>query len=295
MNDLNQADNKTRLKTRLFYILPHHLVSRLAYFVTRLHGPVVQPMISWFIRKFKVDMSDSVHADPVVFKTFNEFFTRALRPETRPVVPGPNMLACPVDGTVSEAGNITEQNIFQAKGHQYTVRELLGDDEAMATQFTNGRFATIYLAPYDYHRIHLPVDGVLHKMLHIPGRLFSVAPWTVNTVPRIFARNERVACLFSTAVGPMALVLVGAINVAAIETVWAGLVTPPKGKKVSAYDYRQTRKQYSKGDEIGRFNMGSTVILLTGARVEWLQKIRNGQKVKMGELIGHFPIAKPPA
>jgi phosphatidylserine decarboxylase len=295
MNDLNQVDSKTRLKVRLFYILPHHLVSRLAYFVTRLHGPVVQPMISSFIRKFKVDMSDSVHADPVVFKTFNEFFTRALRPETRPVVPGPNMLACPVDGTVSEAGNITEQNIFQAKGHQYTVRELLGDDEAMATQFTNGRFATIYLAPYDYHRIHLPVDGVLSKMLHIPGRLFSVAPWTVNTVPRIFARNERVVCLFSTAVGPMALVLVGAINVAAIETVWAGLVTPPKGKKVSSYDYRQTRKEYSKGDEIGRFNMGSTVILLTGARVEWLQKIRNGQKVKMGELIGHFPIAKPPA
>ena len=295
MLDLNQPDKKTRLKAWVFYIIPHHLVSRLVYFVTRLRGPIVQPMINWFIRKFEVDMTDSESPDPVVFKTFNEFFTRALKPEARPVVPGPNMLACPVDGTVSEAGEIKGQGILQAKGHQYTVLELLGGDESMAAMFENGQFATIYLAPYNYHRIHIPVDGVLHKMLHIPGRLFSVAPWTVNTVPRLFARNERVVCLFSTAAGPMAMVLVGAINVAAIETVWAGVVTPPKGRKISAFDYRKTRKQYAKGDEIGRFNMGSTVILLTGARVEWMQKIGNGQKVKMGELIGHFPIPKSPA
>jgi phosphatidylserine decarboxylase len=294
MHDLNQPDKKTMLKAWVFYIIPHHLVSRLVYFATRLRGPIVQPMINWFIRKFEVDMSDSESPDPVVFKTFNEFFTRALKPEARPVVPGPNMLACPVDGTVSEAGEIKGQGIFQAKGHQYTVLELLGGDESMAAMFENGQFATIYLAPYNYHRIHIPVDGVLHKMLHIPGRLFSVAPWTVNTIPRLFARNERVVCLFSTAAGPMAMVLVGAINVAAIETVWAGVVTPPKGRKISAFDYRQTRKQYAKGDEIGRFNMGSTVILLTGARVEWMQKICNGQKVKMGELIGHFPIPKSP-
>lgn len=289
MNNPIELANKGNLKIRLFYILPHHLVSRLVYFVTRLKGPLVQPMIKWFIEKFDVDMSDSELQDITAYKTFNEFFTRALMPEARPVVSGQNILTSPVDGTVSEAGNISDQNIFQAKGHEYTVSELLGGDESMASLFENGRFATIYLAPYNYHRIHMPVDGILKRMLHIPGRLFSVAPWTVVGVPRLFARNERVVCLFTTPAGPMAMVLVGAINVAAIETVWAGLVTPPMGKKISDFDYRQTKKLYPKGTEMGRFNMGSTVILLSAANVEWLPKIRNGQKLKMGELIGHFP------
>jgi phosphatidylserine decarboxylase len=289
MNRPIELDNKDRLKVRLFYILPHHLVSRLVYFITRLKGPVAQPMIKWFIKKFDVDISDSEFTDTAAYKTFNEFFTRALKPEARPLVPGDNIMTSPVDGTVSEAGNINVNSIFQAKGHEYTVNELLGDDESMASLFVNGRFATIYLAPYNYHRIHMPVDGIIKKMLHIPGRLFSVAPWTVEAIPRLFASNERIVCLFTTPAGPMAMVLVGAINVAAIETVWAGVVTPPRGKKISDFDYRQTKKQYSKGDEMGRFNMGSTVILLTASNVEWLQKIRNGQKVKMGELIGHFP------
>jgi phosphatidylserine decarboxylase len=289
MNNPIELANKGNLKIWLFYILPHHLVSRLVYFVTRLKGPLVQPMIKWFIEKFDVDMSDSELPDITAYKTFNEFFTRALMPEARPVVSGQNILTSPVDGTVSEAGNISDQNIFQAKSHEYTVSELLGGDESMASVFENGRFATIYLAPYNYHRIHMPVDGILKRMLHIPGRLFSVAPWTVVGVPRLFARNERVVCLFTTPAGPMAMVLVGAINVAAIETVWAGLVTPPMGKKISDFDYRQTKKLYPKGTEMGRFNMGSTVILLSAANVEWLPKIRNGQKLKMGELIGHFP------
>jgi phosphatidylserine decarboxylase len=289
MNNPIELANKGNLKIWLFYILPHHLVSRLVYFVTRLKGPLVQPMIKWFIEKFDVDMSDSKRPNITAYKTFNEFFTRALMPEARPVVSGQNILTSPVDGTVSEAGNISDQNIFQAKGHKYTVSELLGGDDSMASLFENGRFATIYLAPYNYHRIHMPVDGILKRMLHIPGRLFSVAPWTVVGVPRLFARNERVVCLFTTPAGPMAMVLVGAINVAAIETVWAGLVTPPMGKKISDFDYRQTKKQYPKGTEMGRFNMGSTVILLSAANVEWLPKIRNGQKLKMGELIGHFP------
>jgi phosphatidylserine decarboxylase len=289
MNSSIELANKGNLKIWLFYILPHHLVSRLVYFITRLKGPLVQPMIKWFIDKFDVDMSDSDLPNTAAYKTFNEFFTRALMPDARPVVPGQNILTSPVDGTVSEAGNISDQVIFQAKDHEYTVSELLGGDASMASLFENGRFATIYLAPYNYHRIHMPVDGILKRMLHIPGRLFSVAPWTVAGVPRLFARNERVVCLFTTPAGPMAMVLVGAINVAAIETVWAGVVTPPKGKKISDFDYRQTRKQYSKGTEMGRFNMGSTVILLSAANVEWLPKIRNGQKLKMGELIGHFP------
>jgi phosphatidylserine decarboxylase len=289
-----ELNKKEKLKIWLFKVLPHHLVSRLVYFVTRLQGPVVQPLIKWFIRKFNVDMSDSIHPDPGDYKTFNDFFTRALKPETRPVVSGANTIACPVDGTVSVAGNIVEQSIFQAKGHQYTVRKLLGGDPSLSALFKNGRFATIYLAPYNYHRIHMPISGVLKNMIHVPGRLFSVAPWTVSAIPGLFAGNERVVCLFSTPAGPIGMVLVGAINVAAIETIWAGLITPPKGKKVSAFDYSHTSKQYQKGDEMGRFNMGSTVILLARNNVEWVQKLRPGQVMKMGELIGRFPLPKAP-
>lgn len=285
----NYPSHQDRLKAWLFYTFPHHLVSRLVYFVTRLQGPTVQPTIKWFIQKFNVDLSDSEISDPVGFNTFNEFFTRALKPQSRPIVPGQNMLACPVDGTVSEAGSISGQAILQAKGHQYSVKDLLGGDAEISRPFENGRFATIYLAPYNYHRIHMPIEGKLQKMIHVPGRLFSVAPWTVNSVPRLFARNERVVCLFTTAAGPFAMVLVGAINVAAIETVWAGTVTPPKGKTVTVHEYDHSPRKILKGEEMGRFNMGSTVILLSADNVEWLQKIRHGEPVKMGELIGHFP------
>jgi len=287
--------NKEKLLVWLFYAIPHHLISRIVFTITRLRGPFVQPLIKWFIKKFNVDMSEAQHDGTEVYETFNEFFIRELKPGSRPIVSGINTLASPADGTVSEAGKIEAGAIFQAKGHDYTVAQLLGGDEAVAKLFENGKFATIYLAPYNYHRLHMPSDGRLYKMIHVPGRLFSVAPWTVKAIPRIFARNERVVCLFSTHAGPMAVILVGAINVAAIETVWSGLVTPPKGKKVSEFDYSHTTKQYKKGDEMGRFNMGSTVIILTGKKVEWLQKLRNGNEVKVGELIGHYPMAQKKA
>ena len=162
----------------------------------------------------------------------------------------------------------------------------------MSSFFKNGRFATLYLAPHNYHRIHMPLDAQLKKMIHVPGRLFSVAPWSVRTIPRIFTRNERVICLFATGAGPVAMVLVGAMNVAAIETVWSGLVTPTKGKHITDHDYSHTTKRYSKGEEMGRFNMGSTVILLTTGKIEWLPKLRSGHSLTMGELIGHFPKPK---
>ncbi|MEE8364976.1 MAG: archaetidylserine decarboxylase [Gammaproteobacteria bacterium] len=295
MNDPIELSKKELFKIGLFFVLPHHLISRLVYLITRLRGPFVQPMIRWFIRRFNVDMSDATYENIKAYKTFNEFFTRDLKSGARPVVAGKNMLASPVDGTVSEAGTIEQGHIFQAKGHHYTTVELLGGDQTMAAFFKHGRFATIYLAPNNYHRLHMPLDAQLKKMIHVPGRLFSVAPWTVRTIPRIFTRNERVVCLFATGAGPLAMVLVGAINVAAIETVWSGLVTPPKGKKISDHDYSHTKKLYSKGEEMGRFNMGSTVILLTAGNVEWLKKIRANQSVKMGELIGHFPKRKKPA
>ena len=295
MSDPIELTKAEKFKVFLFTALPHHLISRLIYFITRLHGPMVHPMIKLFIKQFNVDMSDAAYESTGVYKTFNEFFTRPLKDKARPIIQGKNTLASPVDGTVSEAGNIQQHQIFQAKGHYYTTTELLGGDSSMAALFENGQFATIYLAPNNYHRIHMPLNGLLKKMIHVPGRLFSVAPWTVRTIPGLFTSNERVACLFATDAGPVCMVLVGAINVAAIETVWAGLITPPKGKKISDFEYNHTHKIYPKGAEMGRFNMGSTVILLTAKNVEWLQKTRAGQEVKMGELIGHFPLKKKPA
>ena len=275
-----------RIKAGLFALLPHHLISRIVFRVTRWHGPLVQPMIRAFVKAYKVDMSDAVIEDIEAYPTFNEFFVRALKPEARPVVEHPQALASPVDGTVSQAGDIGFDHLFQAKNHCYSVEDLLGGDRLLAKLFEGGRFATIYLAPYNYHRIHMPIDGRLKKMIHVPGRLFSVAPWTVRAVPRLFARNERVVCLFSTPSGPMAMVLVGAINVAAIETVWHGLVTPPKGKKVTEFDYDHSEKTLSRGEEMGRFNMGSTVILLTTEKVQWGSQLQPGQSLRMGEMIG---------
>jgi phosphatidylserine decarboxylase len=284
-----ELSKKQKFLKVLFYVLPHHAVSRVVYLVTRLRGPQVKPMIAWFVKRYGVDMNDAEESEIGYYQTFNEFFTRSLKHGIRPVAPGENTLACPCDGRVSQAGAIRSGAIFQAKGRAYSVLELLGGDKSMAAQFTDGRFATIYLSPRDYHRVHMPLDANLLRMIHVPGRLFSVADWTVQEIPRLFARNERLACYFETAAGPMAMVLVGAINVSAIETVWSGLVVPPRARSISEYDYSHTRKEINKGAEMGRFNMGSTVILLTGSNVEWLPHIKAGHAVRTGQLIGHFP------
>lgn len=284
----NAVNWSEKLSGWLFTILPHHFISRVVFYLTRIKGPLVTPAIRWFIKAFRVDMSHADIQDIRSFPTFNEFFVRSLKPEFRPVVGGAQELASPVDGTVSQCGDIMNDHLFQAKGQFYSTEDLLGGDALLARLFSGGRFATIYLAPYNYHRIHMPIEGRLKKMIHVPGRLFSVAQWTVRAIPGLFARNERVICLFSTPSGPMAMILVGAINVAAIETVWHGLVTPPKGKKVSEYDYEHSQKSYTKGEEMGRFNMGSTVILLTTDKVQWSQLLTAEKTLLMGESIGHF-------
>jgi len=286
---MSTLSKKQKILKLLFYVIPHHAISRVVYLVTRLRGPQVKPMIAWFVKKYGVDMSDAKESEIGYYQTFNEFFTRPLKQGIRPIAPGDNTLACPCDGKVSQAGPVRSGAIMQAKGRAYSALELLGGDTAMAAEFADGRFATIYLAPHDYHRIHMPLDANLVRMIHVPGRLFSVAEWTVEEIPRLFARNERLVCYFETAAGPLVMVLVGAINVSAIETVWSGQVVPPRAKKISEFDYSHTRKTIEKGDEMGRFNMGSTVILLTGKNVEWLSHIKNGEKIKMGQLIGHFP------
>ena len=285
---MNELTRQQKFLKFLFQVMPHHAVSRVVYHITRWPGPQVTPLISWFVKHYRVDMSEAEEPDIEYYHTFNEFFTRSLKPGVRPLAAGDDTLVCPCDGVVSQAGDIRAGAILQAKGRGYSVLELLGGNKPLAAQFANGRFATIYLAPRHYHRLHMPLTANLIKMIHVPGRLFSVADWTVREIPRLFARNERLACCFDTAAGQVIMVLVGAINVSAIETVWSGQVVPPRGKKISEYDYSHTRKESSKGEEMGRFNMGSTVILLTGNNVTWGTNMVAGQNVRMGQAIGRF-------
>lgn len=275
---------KDTLKAYPFYLLPHHLISRLVYKLTRIESAYLPAIIRRFSKIFKINLSEAKVQDLSQFRTFNAFFTRELKEGIRPIDTTEQGLCCPVDGTVSQALNIQEGEIFQAKGHSYTALELLGGDKALSDSFQNGMFTTIYLSPSDYHRIHMPCDGKLTHQIHIPGRLFSVAPFTVNTVPRLFARNERVVSIFDTAYGRMAMVLVGAINVAAIETVWDGLVTPPQGKSINTKTYHDQDIQLKKGEEMGRFNMGSTIVLLMESNnFDWTIDTTTGTKVQLGE------------
>lgn len=248
------------IKSWPLYALPHHAISRLIYKLTRMESAYVPKAIVKFSKAFGVDLQQAINPDPTSYKTFNEFFTRPIKPELRPIAT--TALVSPVDGCISQIGAIKQGEIFQAKGHYYSAEALLGGDTMLAKTFAHGQFSTIYLSPKDYHRLHMPCAGILTQQIHIPGRLFSVAPHTARTVPNLFARNERVVAVFDTEYGEMAMVLVGAINVAAIETVWDGLITPPKGKKISSKIYHEKKIKLQKGEEMGRFNMGSTVILL---------------------------------
>lgn len=283
-----------RLKSWPLYILPHHLVSRVVFRLTRIKSRHCARAISTFARLFKVDMTEAAHESSTHYESFNAFFTRELKPGLRPVASASNCIVSPVDGCVSQLGPIKGDQIFQAKGRDYTALDLIGGRPEDAAAFTDGQFATLYLSPRDYHRIHMPITGTLKSMHYVPGRLFSVAPHTVRVVPRLFARNERVVALFDTEAGKLAMVLVGAINVAAIETVWAGLITPPNSRKIVYRDYDSVRPDsdeaiaLKKGEEMGRFNMGSTVILLMEKGMQWDAALTDGSLVRMGESIGQF-------
>lgn len=271
------------------YLLPTHAMSRVVHAATRIRSPAFKDMlIRRFMHSYGVTLREAEIQAPTRFEHFNAFFTRALKPEARPVTTDPGALASPVDGTVYQAGDIRAGRIFQAKGRDFSLTELLGGMPGMAAPFMDGRFATIYLAPYNYHRIHTPADAVLKRMAHIPGRLFSVNPPTVRGMDRVFARNERVACVFETPHGPMGVVMVGALFVGSIETVWAGEITPPAGKGVTQHSWSgDDAPRFARGDEIGRFNMGSTVILLFGEkRITWDPELQPDRAVQMGQRIG---------
>jgi phosphatidylserine decarboxylase len=279
-----------RLFVASLYLLPHHLLSALMFRLTRLGWPPLKDlMIERFIRLYAVDMDEALQSDPRIYPTFNDFFTRALDPAARPLAPEAGAIVCPADGHLSQAGRIEAGRIFQAKGRDFSLEELLGGDAQWMARFEGGSFATVYLSPRDYHRVHMPFSGTLRRMLHVPGRLFSVSPITTRVVPRLFARNERVICLFETAVGPMAIILVGAIFVASIDTAWAGRVTPTS-QRVAVWDYGSDAARLlslEKGAEMGRFNMGSTVILLFGPEaVDWAGELQPGASVRMGQRIG---------
>ncbi len=254
-----------QLKITLQYILPKHLISRLVGFLAAARlGFISHALMKLFIRAYGINMAEARYENASDYASFNEFFTRPLKDGARPVVADEQTLAHPVDGAVSQAGPIAGDQLIQAKGHFYTVKALLGGDENAAAEFQDGTFACIYLAPKDYHRIHMPIAGTLREMIYVPGELFSVNPLTAANVPGLFARNERVVTIFDTEVGPMALVLVGATIVASIETVWAGTVTPPTGSEVFRWQYPAegpNAVHLEKGAEMGRFKLGSTVVL----------------------------------
>lgn len=271
------------------YALPHHFLSGLMSKLTHCENTLFKNLfIKLIIRLYGVNMSEAKFQALDHYPSFNHFFTRELIEGARPITATANAVACPADGAVSQAGAIKDGRIFQAKGHEFTALELLGGDVDRARVFENGTFATIYLSPKDYHRLHMPLTGSLKEMVHIPGRLFSVNNATVDAVPHLFARNERVACIFDTEAGPMALVLVGAIFVSSVETVWHGVVTPPTIRRPSCWQYQNKAPILQKGEEMGRFNMGSTIIVLFGKdKIAWEEILVAGESVKLGEQIGH--------
>lgn len=278
---------KEALTTLPQYILPHHFLSKLMSKFTHSEIKVWKNlMISQIIKFYEVDISEANEQDINNFASFNHFFTRELKPGIRPITSDNNAISCPADGEVSQAGLIEHGKIFQAKGKSFSAIDLLGGNAERAKPFEDGSFTTIYLSPKDYHRLHMPFKGTLTEMIHIPGRLFSVNNATANSVNGLFARNERVACLFDTELGPMALILVGAIFVSSVETTWHGIVTPPSIESVRSWQYQEDAPVIEKGEEMGRFNMGSTIIVLFGKdRVEWEADFKAGKKVKLGEMI----------
>ena len=279
---------KETLTTLPQYILPHHLLSQIMSFFTHCENKMLKNiMIKNISRIYQVNMDEAREQDINTYPSFNHFFTRELKEGARPVTDIANGIASPADGVVSQAGLITNGDIYQAKGKLFTTTDLLGGDSQRAQVFNEGIFSTIYLSPKDYHRLHMPIDGTLKEMIHVPGRLFSVNAATANSVPRLFARNERVVCIFDTKAGEMALILVGAIFVSSVETVWHGVVTPPTISKVRRWQYSENAPVLKKGEEMGRFNMGSTIIVLFGKdKARWEEGFIAGKAVKLGELIG---------
>ena len=277
--------------TDRFSVLPQYLLPKKAltafggWVATRRWGGLTTRLIAWFVKKYQVNMAEAAEPNLAAYPCFNDFFTRALAPGARPL--SDSTWVCPVDGAISQFGSIAKDQIFQAKGHFYSTTALVGGDAALAAQFENGSFATIYLSPRDYHRIHMPCDGRLRRMVYVPGDLFSVNPTTARGVPGLFARNERVVCVFDTDQGPLVLTLVGATIVGSMATVWHGVVNPPRLPQVTEWRYDSGAVTLRKGEEMGRFLLGSTVVLLWPQdTLDWNPRWQSGAPVRLGESMG---------
>jgi phosphatidylserine decarboxylase len=279
-------------KIALQYITPKHLLSRLVGSLAAAEaGAVTTAIIKLFIKQYKVDMSEALESDPSSYASFNAFFTRQLRSDARSICQDEKQLALPVDGAISQLGDIEYDAIFQAKGHNYSLTTLLGGKPELAKPFLDGKFATIYLSPKDYHRIHMPIDGQLTDMIYVPGELFSVSPLTAERVPGLFARNERVVAIFDTAIGKMAMVLVGATIVASIETKWAGTVSPPTGKNVQHWQYPGQGDHsvfIKKGEEMGLFKLGSTVVACFETDMIEFADLSAGDVTRLGDVLANI-------
>lgn len=271
------------------YVIPQRAVSHLAGRLADSagHPALKDRMVKWFIGRYGVNMSEAAEPDPTAYPSFNAFFTRELKPGARTIAAGSEVFVSPVDGTISQLGQVTNDRVFQAKGQSFGLAELLGGDDASAEPFREGEFSTLYLAPKDYHRIHMPMAGTLRDMVYVPGNLFSVNPVTAANVPNLFARNERVVCIFDTDVGPMAMVLVGAMIVGSIETTWAGVIAPNPAE-LTRWSYRnEDAVRFEKGEEMGRFRLGSTVVLvMPKGSVQWSPAQTAGKTVRLGEAFG---------
>ena len=282
----------TPLSVSLQYLLPKQALTRFAGFVARSEwSGVTHAIIRWFVGRYGVNMAEAANPDPAAYKSFNAFFTRALKPGARPLSPA--AFVCPVDGAISQFGPIKRDQIFQAKGHHYSTQALVGGDAALAAQFQDGAFATIYLSPKDYHRIHMPQAATLRRMIHVPGDLFSVNPATAQGVPGLFARNERVVCVFDAPNGPdgtvrpFVLVLVGATIVGSMSTVWHGVVNPPRPGHLREWTYDDKALRFDLGQEMGSFLLGSTVVLLWPQdTIAFNPQWAPGQPVRLGEAMG---------
>ncbi|MEN9544490.1 MAG: phosphatidylserine decarboxylase [Pseudomonadota bacterium] len=284
----------SRLSVLPQYLLPKQALTALAGRLARSEGGALTTgLIRWFVRRYEVQMDEALHPDPAAYKSFNEFFTRPLKPGARTIAQAD--LVCPVDGAISQCGHIEHDQIFQAKGHRYSSTALLGGDAAMARHFEDGLFATIYLSPKDYHRIHMPCAGRLLSMVYVPGDLFSVNPTTARGVPGLFARNERVICLFEGPRGPFAMVLVGATIVGSMATQWHGVVNPPRTKDIRHWSYATQPLHLEQGAEMGRFLLGSTVVLLFPKDTAHLTPGWVAERsVQLGEAMGAWAANSPP-
>lgn len=278
----------------LQYLLPHRALSRVVYWATRwTWRPWKNFLIARVVRSYRVDMSQALIEDPAAYPSFNAFFTRALKADARPMRDDPRAVLSPADGRISQIGDIAagadgSARLFQAKGFDFSAAELLGSESA-AEVYRDGSFVTVYLSPRDYHRVHMPLSGTLRETVHIPGRLFSVAPFSVNAVPRLFARNERLVCHFDGDHGPFVVVMVGAMLVSSVETVWRGLEIPPYAAAVTRREWRERGIRLERGVEMGRFNMGSTVIvLLPLGRASWDSHLAGETPVQVRQQLGQL-------